>query len=241
MIRWFVALFWAFMLPIGAIAASEPVVVTHDQLIGSNEHSFFVLRTVEISRDNIDTGYRLEFIEISLSDGSRKSGCVLREVEEIQLSAGEFARTEMLLSPCDIAARLRQANSEFFPPSRPLKPNLFPTIFEKDDGVYIDYGTGQAAIRLLEWSEIDSYARAISAVQGMSSWQRDSRPVRVFCPYCEHAGDNLTAGECDLLPEVIRPATSPFVFLRFACGAENTDFSGASFYIRAREWAQRSK
>ena len=227
------ALFLVGLLaPVPADATPSPAVITHDHLLGANDRSFFVLRTTTIYPGSYyQFTRRLEFLEISVWDGSKRRGCLMRETtstEDPATDPVDWSHSDAPTAPCTPAQRLRDAGAQYTLPT-PIGPPPY-ALTLTDQSVQIRRGIGTDPARLLDWAYIDSRARAMGQVGGVDFlWQQTG--AQTVCPYCE-ATEGLPATQaCELDPAATDVPFAPWVFLRLTCWDGSSDISGAVFFI----------
>jgi hypothetical protein len=229
MIKHLILICFAILTPIAAVATPSPAVVTQDQLIGVNDRSFFVLRTTTIYPGSYyQVTHRLEFIELSIWDGSRRGGCLIREtISQDETADGDWKHIDTELSTCDVSTRLRDAGAHFLPLSLSYHSPAVSYWKLGSGGVY---RAGEGPKLILGWDYIDSRARAMNVVEDVKfAWNSE---LFTLCPYCEYVGKELSLDdECRLLPDRPKSNFADWVFLHFTCWSGDGDISGASFYI----------
>ncbi len=221
------------LAPIAAMATPSAAVKFHDQLLGANERSFFVLRSIDIYPGSYYAHTsRLEFIEFSIWDGSRRSGCVLREVVSVDTDTlGAWEHTDTPLPPCDMMQKMHEAGAHFAIGGRSLlaAETREMEIQRHDDGIYASIYFNEITGRIVDWDYIDTRARAMSVVEDVKfAWIDGLHPV---CPYCDYVGDALEADECVIAPSFLDIHSVNWRFLKLSCPSSGVDEPSATLFV----------
>ena len=223
-------------------ATPEYVVTTHDQLLGANANSFFVMRTVTIMPGSYyNTEYRTLFLELSAWDGHIRHSCTLRRaLAETDPDVDNWVLQETTPPPCDMAGHMRNAGAWFVRPTRTSENHALRL---SRQGLDIRWRNEDATefSPLLGWPYIDTRARAMGVIDdlGDTGMWRDVPDTQ--CPWCEMfpAGgqipdtmfENPDFPACAVGTDIAAVPSSGWVFARFICNSDNTDTHGAVFYV----------
>ena len=220
-----------------AQAGPNPAIVISDHIIGTTPGSFFVIRTTTF---NGPTYYqyskRIDFVELSILDGSIVQKCALRETEyasDAGVEQENWAQTEKPRPSCQA----------FDVPSKRRADYLAPR--SKD--------TGKAAFRLTanglearddtsddnaKWTNMMPAklikmraAKTTSITASEVPWQTSPDPSEVFS-LAGAANDTQPLHElCKLDPVALTSRSHHGMFLHLSCWPGDTDADGANFYI----------
>ncbi|MEO9875615.1 MAG: hypothetical protein ABJM26_17705 [Anderseniella sp.] len=222
---------------LSAQAGPSPAIVISDFIIGTTPTSFFVIRTTTF---NGPTYYqyskRIDFVELSIRDGSIVQKCAQRETEYASDAAVDretWTPTEKRKPSCQVFDLLSKRSAGYITPR--------------------STDTGKAAFRLTanglearadtsddnaRWTNVMPTklikVRAAKTTSVMASeipWQTSPDPFEVFS-LAGAANDTQPLHElCKLDPVALTSRGHHAIFLHLSCWSGDTDADGANFYI----------
>ncbi|MDU8927220.1 hypothetical protein RXV86_07475 [Alisedimentitalea sp. MJ-SS2] len=174
---------------------------------------------------------RLEFVAISIHDGSTRNTCTMLELlltKDAENPDADWVETEEIKHPCDIPQLLAEAGI-----TQPgtLSPGLpAPPMQLTNNAIIVAHGPGASATALRDWEDVHTLARTMGQIENVS-WQWQQANGEVNCPYCE-ATSGLTPKEaCTIKPQAFQTPPTPWVFAQLTCWAGTDDTPGATFFI----------
>lgn len=233
----FIAFQFVLASTLTAQAGPNPAIVISDHIIGTTPGSFFVIRTTTF---NGPTYYqyskRVDFVELSIRDGSIVQKCALRETDYASDAAVEqenWTQTEKRKPSCQAFDLLSKRNAGYMTPR--------------------STDTGKAAFRLtangLEarehtsadnatWTNImpaklikARAARTTSITASEIPWQTSPDPSEVFSLTGTVNNIEPLHELCKIDPVRVTSRGHQSMFLRLLCWSGDVDIDGANFYI----------
>lgn len=220
-----------------AQATPSPAIVISDQIIGTTPGSFFVIRTTTF---NGPTYYqyskRIDFVELSVKDGSIVQKCPLRETEyasDAGIEQETWTQTEKPKPSCQVFEVLSKRSAGYM---RPRSTDTGEAAFRLTaDGLEAREDTADDNDR---WTNIMSTklikARAAKTASIMASeipWQTSPDPSEVFSLAGAASATQPLHELCKLDPVALTSRGHHGVFLHLSCWPGDTDADGANFYI----------
>ena len=222
---------------LAAHATPSPGIVISDHIIGTTPTSFFVIRTTTL---HPPTYYRhqkrIEFVELSIRDGSILKKCALRETDYVSdagVDPESWTQTEMQRPSCQVFGILSKRNAGYMSPR--------------------SKGDGMAAFRLGvngveardersdnngEWTKIMSVsvikARAAKTTSIAASdipWQFSDDTTEALIIVGSADDIQPLHEKCELDPVPVTSRGHDWMFLRLICWPGDADADGANFFI----------
>ncbi|MEM9471329.1 MAG: hypothetical protein AAGA00_05190 [Pseudomonadota bacterium] len=218
-----------------ALATPSPAIVISDHIIGTAADSFFVIRTTTLNPP-IYYAYhrRLEFVELSASDGSILKKCMLRETEYVSdagVAPETWTQTETQKPACEVFDMLSTQSAGYITP-RSTGPGAFRLTAggleareETSDGS-VTWATVMSA------TEIGARAAKTTSIPATDiPWQTGAGSSGVLSLVGTTGDDQPLHEACKLDPVPVTSRGHERMYVRLLCWSGDDDADGANFYV----------
>lgn len=226
-------------LTVSAGATPNSSIVVSDEIIGTVPDGFFVIRTTTLRPANyFQFRERIEFVELSIPDGSVRQRCTLRETvnqSDADAEKPTWQRTELKTPRCEVFETLSRRDVNYIEP-RSMGPGTF-SFHLGADGVTVkdvwSRGT-PTTVGLLSVEDIKRQIATIATIPtAVIPWpeQATSGDLYNLIEAAEAAPPLHEA--CELDPVATTARGTSWLFLRFRCWSGDADIDGANVFIPA--------
>lgn len=222
---------------VGARATPSPGIVISDEIIGTTPNSFFVLRTILF---HPPTYYafreRLEFVELSNSDGRVLHRCVVRQTENTSDAAAEketWQRSEMDLQDCAVFKTLSDRDAAYIVPRN--RGGASHTFDLGPQGVTVKDAWGDPsddAVSVIPLTKVRQLASTIAVLSSEDiPWQTSDDETSWYALIDPDDDGEPMSDICELDPLARHAREENWLYLRFFCWTGDQDVDGANFYL----------
>ena len=222
-----------------AVATPSPSVVISDNIIATVPDAYFVIRTTTLRPP---TYYRfrerIEFVELSIPDGSVRHRCTLRETTN-QSDAGAdkptWTRTEVKTPACEVFETLSRRDANYIEP-RSMGPGTYSFHLDAKGVTVKDIWSQDTpkTVGVLPARDIKRQIATIATIPASSlDWQADANSDGLASLLETGDGAEPLHEACELDPVATTSRGTTWLFLRFRCWSGDGDVDGANFYIPA--------
>ena len=218
-----------------ALATPSPGIVISDHIIGTAANSFFVIRTTTLNPPiYYEYRRRLEFVELSASDGSILKKCKLREtayVSDAGIEPETWTQTETQKPACQVFDMLYRRSAGYMTP-RSTEPVAFRLTAA---GLETREETSDGSVT---WANVMSAkeirvraAKTTSIAATEIPWQTGTDSSAVFSLVGTDEDDQPLQEACELDPVPVTSRGHDRIYLRLLCWSGDADADGANFYV----------
>lgn len=229
---------------LGVHATPGSGIVISDEIIGTTQKSFFVIRTTILRPPTYyQFRERIEFVELSIPEGNVQQRCTMRETDNQSDPSAEkeaWRRTEMKTANCRAFDILSRRKANYIEPRR-LEASVY-SFRLGADGIAVKATASDEStkwIGVLSAKETKRRAAAVAVISTSVVPWNTHQPSQTMLSLLGLERDDQPLHEaCELESAAATSRNTSWAFLRFLCWSGDDDVDGANFYIPidSRAW-----